>query len=151
MELQRLLFSCATLLHLHATTVKMLITAFFSLLLWTAFYPTSPQPLVHPVDFYMTSTLFHSTWFFFSPFISTAATSSLFLHLQHTERVRSLNPHLSWRTCSSEPCLSHYHVPDQGAGPRVSGLHGSAGVWKEAGSDHHAKEVGYPGGPQEAH
>lgn len=44
-----------------------------------------------------------------------------------------------------------YCIPDQGTGPRVSGLHGSAGFWEEAGPDHHAQEAGHSGGPQEAH
>lgn len=60
--------------------------------------------------------------------------------------------------CSSESAalfdVAHQYlccVPDQGTGPRVSGLHGSAGFREEAGSDHHAQEAGHSGSPEEAH
>lgn len=39
---------------------------------------------------------------------------------------------------------------DPWAGPWVSGLHGPACIWAQAGPDHHAQTRGHPGGPEEA-
>lgn len=38
---------------------------------------------------------------------------------------------------------------DPWAGPRVSGLHGSAGVWAQTGPDHNAQACGHPGSTEE--
>ena len=38
----------------------------------------------------------------------------------------------------------------QGSGPRVSGLHGPAGLWAETGRNHHAQEAGHSRSAEEA-
>lgn len=42
-----------------------------------------------------------------------------------------------------------FFFTDSGAGPRISGLHGSAGFWAQIGPDHHAQTCGHSGGTEE--